>query len=417
MNDLFIKKIFIEGKKLEIKIGLTGKWKHYIKEPSFFCEYNKSIEGVPESLAIIPLLGNILPIAWVHNLNIFVDKLDQSFYSYLPEVLEGYEKMYPQMCFHNNLKVQYLEDNHRNIIGKEASFFSGGVDAYFTFLRHENTISALATVWGADISLDDETGWHNANTEIEKVAKKYGIENYTIKSNFRDMINTIALNSALNHPGWSWWHEFQHGMGLITLIAPMSYVDGLSKIYIASSYTADIKGLTCASDPSIDNYVRFNNCQVIHDGFESDRQNKVKYLVNYVKDNNDSMDLRVCWLSRGGRNCCICEKCCRTMLAIILEDGLPRDFGFEGKNATLKKIARNMKYRNSGLARDWDILHKKMREKYTLFSVPREWKWFYVNGADSINNNTVYKIIVINRKIKSKISHQVRKVYRIIKEK
>lgn len=84
----------------------------------------------------------------------------------------------------------------------------------------------------------------------------------------------------LGHPGWSWWHEFQHGMGLITLMAPVAYKEKVRRLYIASSYTADVKNLICTSGPSIDNFVQFSGCEVVHDGFESNRQEKVRYIVN-----------------------------------------------------------------------------------------------------------------------------------------
>ena len=86
-------------------------------------------------------------------------------------------------------------------------------------------------------------------------------------------------------------------------------------------------------------------------------------------------------------------------MAIYLEDGLVADFGFRGENTKLIKIARNMKYKNSALSRDWDVLHDRFLEKYTLSTVPKEWKWFYKGGTDSINNNLVFLIIKFSKKV------------------
>ncbi len=393
MNDLWIKKISIkDNKRIEIEFDMSGKWKRYVYNKKFFCEYNIEINSVPDSLMIIPLLGNLLPIAWLYNLNICIDVLDKSFYEYLPKVLQGYENMYPNYQFHNNLKVKCLEDNDYINNKIEACFFSGGVDAYYTFLRHRNSISAITTVWGSDVKLEDYIGWENVYKAVSRTSEMYGVKKYIIKSNFREVLNTDNLSYDLKHDGWSWWHEFQHGMGLITLMAPVAYIEKISCLYIASSYTSDIKNLTCASDPSIDNYVRFNNCKVIHDGFESNRQQKIKYIVDYSKKYNKSIDLRVCWISQGGKNCCVCEKCCRTMTALLLENGELERFGFNNKYANSKKIAKNMKYKNSALPRDWNILHERLHEKYTKKTVPKEWRWFYKGGTSSINNNFIYRV-------------------------
>ena len=392
MNDLWIDNIMVDKKCLKIKIAMTGEWGRYISKSEFICEYNVDISGVPDSLAVIPLLGNLLPIAWLHSLNIHVAVLDKSFYENLPLVLKGYVNMYPGLEFHDNLEVSELDNNEHHPYKNEACFFSGGVDAYYTFLRHRSEVSAIATVWGSDIALDDYEGWKNVDNATSEAARNYHVKRYLIKSNFREFINVENLTIDLAHPGWSWWHEFQHGIGLIALMAPVAYSEKLNRLYIASSYTADVKNLTCASDPSIDNYVRFNHCQVIHDGFEANRQQKIKYLVDCSKMYDMPIDLRVCWVSRGGKNCCVCEKCCRTMTALLLEDADPKAFGFSSDNSSSKIIARNMKYRNRGLARDWDILDHRFHEKYTPKNVPKEWEWFYKGGTDRINHNFIYSM-------------------------
>lgn len=410
MNDLWIERITANKNRLEIKITFNGEWERYIDSGDFFCEYNVNIDGLPESISVIPLLGNLLPVAWLHNFNIHVDSLDKSFYDNLPMVLQGYVNMYPGLKFHDNLRVSKIEDNVCSAYENEACFFSGGVDAYYTFLRHRKDVSAIATVWGSDIALDDQDGWKNVNAATRSVAKQYNVKRYLIKSNFRSFIDADNLTRDLTHPGWSWWHEFQHGMGLITLMAPVAYSQGLRRLYIASSYTADVKNLTCASDPSIDNHVRFCHCQVVHDGFESDRQQKVRYIVDFSKNHSLPVNLRVCWVSRGGENCCVCEKCCRTMTAILLEGGDPKKFGFSGKNATSKAIARNMRYRNGGLPRDWDLIYSRFHEKYTKNNVPKEWRWFYKGGTDSINHNFIYSAGIFGSRLFRKMKRTVKKI-------
>lgn len=388
MDVLFVKKIRIGIFSIEIEFERTGRWKEFINTEKFICEFNKKIDTSSEAIAAVPFLGNILPIAWYFDLQINVDDLDKNFYNSLTDILDGYKKMYPSIKFGGYLKVNHLVDTGSKVPQKEACFFSGGVDAYYTLLRNRKEISAITTVWGADIFLNDEQGWNNVLYHLEAVTNEFDVELYTIKSNFREMLNNTALNKALNYKGWNWWHEFQHGMGLITLMAPLAEVDNLCKIFIASSYTADVKNLTCASDPSIDNQVKFSACKVIHDGFESNRQEKIKYIVNASE--NCRVNLRVCWTTRGGKNCCTCEKCCRTITAIYLEGGNPSEMGFDNKKAEFKEVAVNMKYRNTGLSRDWDLIQERMQEIYSENNVPNYWKWFYKGGTKAINNNFAF---------------------------
>lgn len=410
MNRLRIKQIRKAGNRLTVEICKEGLWKRYIQDDVFWAEYSVDITSTPDAILIVPFLGNVLPIAWKYNLGIEVDELDKSFYDNLNKVLDGYKKMYPSYSFDGYLDVKRIIDNSNIDSKKEVCFFSGGVDAYYTYLRHKDTITGFCTVWGADVRLEDEQGWNNVSNLIEDMSSTFGVDKYMVKSNFKDMLDGQNLSDDLCHHGWNWWHEFQHGMGLISLMAPIAYIDKINKIYIASSYTAEVKNLTCASDPSIDNFISFNNCEVIHDGFESNRQKKIEYIVNYKKKTNIPVELRVCWISKGGKNCCVCEKCCRTMVGILLEDGNINEMGFQGRNANSKCISYNMRYRNYGLYRDWDLLQNVFHQKYDDNSVPSDWRWFYKGGTYSINHNIIFIGIQSYKKAKSSLIMLIKKM-------
>ncbi len=80
--------------------------------------------------------------------------------------------------------------------------------------------------------------------------------------------------------GDGWWHGFQHGIQVIGHAAPITCLMGKSTVYFASSFTSKEKGIiTCASDPTIDNHLRFCQVKVVHDGYEFDRQDKVRDLA------------------------------------------------------------------------------------------------------------------------------------------
>ena len=98
---------------------------------------------------------------------------------------------------------------------------------------------------------------------------------------------------------------------------------------------------------------------MIHDGYELDRQSKISFLVNEKKAGKPVPELHVCWESSGGGNCCRCEKCYRTILAIASEGGDPREFGFNWS----PEDADNLKERFDKL----DILVSKTQlERYYI---------------------------------------------------
>lgn len=288
-NILEVKNIVKENNKIIIKYEYLDCWNKYLLGNEFFCEYGANIENVPDSIAIIPFLVNILPIAWTFDLNIKVDELDEVFYASIPNIKKGYEDMYPNIKFGGNIHTNKLVENEINN-EKSAVLFSGGVDAYCTLLRNIEENPDIITVFGSDIELSDSKGIKNVNKLNQEIAEELHIKYQSIYSNFREIMNYHNLYKKISKkiPG-EWWHEFQHGIGLIGLVAPLSYIKGYNKVYIASSFCYTQKGqYTCASDPTIDNELKYSNTITIHDGYELNRQDKIEYICKMRKKLNIS---------------------------------------------------------------------------------------------------------------------------------
>ena len=303
-------------------------------------EYSENISDTPKNIAVIPLLCNFLPIAWVFNAQIFVDEIDKDFYDNLDEIKQGYIEMYPRINFGGKLTVKTLIKNDYEVSEKTAAFFSGGVDSFNTLISHVKENPALITLWGSDVKLDDVEGWNNVKRHVLETAEKFKCDNLLIRSSFRYVINEGVLSQeVMPLSGDGWWHGFQHGIGIIGHAAPYVYKHKLQKIYVASTYTAADKGnYTCASDPTIDNHVKVGKCMTIHDGYEFNRQQKVQRICEYKRTGGTAINLRVCWESKGGKNCCHCEKCYRTILEILAEGENPAEMGFTEFPAILDKM-------------------------------------------------------------------------------
>lgn len=342
-NKVVVRETTIEGNKIRYRFALSGPWKNAFREESLDINYGMDVSTVPDGIAVIPLLANILPIAWVYDAEVSVPTCDSDFFNCLPDVKRGYERMYPMMRFGGELEVGRLEANSGDRSGA-ICFFSGGMDAFDTLIRHVDEAPLLLTLRGADVSLDDDEGWDRVRCHIGEVGRDFGIDWLTVETSFRGFLDQDVLNSKVELSGDDWWHGFQHGLGLIGHAAPVAYLMGKETVYIASSFTAEDAGTTCASDPSIDNHIRFCGACVVHDGYECSRQGKARNIVRFSRETGTPVKLRVCWESEGGSNCCTCEKCGRTILELMAEGADPRDFGFGYSRGQLDYLMRKLHY-------------------------------------------------------------------------
>ena len=155
-------------------------------------------------------------------------------------------------------------------------------------------------------------------------------------------------------------------MAFIGCAMVAAYKFSVETVYIASSYTFG-QYIICVSDPRIDNCIKCAGISTIHDGYELSRQAKVKKLVEYHNQSDMDMFLRVC--SFNTKNCCECEKCFRSMLALIAEgaDDLSEyGFYFEGDFLDLLKtfIIKNAMELDSNHIVFWNDIIKDLKDNY-----------------------------------------------------
>lgn len=402
MNKLIVTKTKIYDNKIEYKYEVIGEWKKYFKfSEEYVIEYSKKIDIENTSLANVPLITNFLPIAWVLDAEIEIEELDKNFYDSINDFKKGYIDMYPSIEFKGGLKVRNIIDNsqnNKNTKKKPAVFFSGGVDAYQTLISHLKEEPLLLTIWGADIHLEDTDGWANVKKHTKSVANDHQLDYLFVKSTFRMVIDEGALTTLVwdrAHDGW--WHGFQHGLALLGHIAPYVSIGNISVNYIASSFTIADKGrVTCASDPTIDDFVKFASSKVIHDGYDYSRQEKIANITQFIKQNNSDIKLRVCWKSSGGKNCCRCEKCYRTILGILAEGGKPVQYGFNYNKKNFKMMMIDLRTKT--------IVSKNLRYKYIQDHLRKNMKveevdknliWFYnleFDNKEKLIEKYLYKL-------------------------
>lgn len=298
----------------------------FTKNEPFFAEYDIDVSDVPPSIAIVPFLANVLPISWFAGFDVYVDEVDEDFEHAMEiirkemQVSNEYANLYRNK-FHFNKTVKNDYETART-----AMLFSGGVDAYATYFRHYDEKPDLITIHGADVELDDMEQWNRVVSLNENEPLLAENARFYIKTNIRDFY-THQVDLML--PSINWWWKIQHGLALNCSVAPLAYKRGYKTLYIASTFTGAIK-ISLGSMPEIDDNIKWGNTSVQHDCYDLKRQDKVDLIVKSTKKINRNINIRVCYsLLNKGVNCSRCEKCIRTIVAIMVDGANPNDYGFE----------------------------------------------------------------------------------------
>ncbi|TNJ46460.1 hypothetical protein KFZ70_13585 [Tamlana fucoidanivorans] len=346
------------GRKVNYDYSVTDTIKKYFNaEHKFYIKYGEDVRNVPTSILVIPFLSNFLPISWFANFDIEVEEIDEGFNFAIKKVKDEFQKQFHDYSILGDLNYRKLISN--KIEGKKtAMLFSGGVDAYATYIRTYDQIPDLVTILGADIDIDDKKQWGEFTNFIESEELLKNNKKVYIETNVRNFY-TYQVELLLKDIGW--WGKVQHGLSLIGSLAPISYLRSYSKIYIASSYTKAID-IAWGSTPQIDENITWSGIKVFHDGYELQRQDKVDLITKFSNETNNKFKLRVCYSElRTEFNCSCCEKCYRTILGIILNGKNPNEYGFNVDKGVYNEIFKVLKQYGSNIGMNyfwWELMEK-----------------------------------------------------------
>lgn len=400
MNTLIVRGIRREQpNRLAYDYTVKGPWRKYFdKNCPMWVEYNQPVDQVPDSIAVLPLIGNVIVLASLMDADIYVDEIDKDFYECVEEFIAGYDDLMPEHVHFKHKDIVHakkivetpLSETERE---ENLLFFSGGVDATFSLVSHLEEKPALVTIWGADIPWQNEAAWERSIRFNQKTAENHGLKLLTIHSNLRVSLNDANLEQfSMNLVHDWWWPAFHCNIAMMCLAAPIA-CGKRKKLYFAGSFSSQDReewgNYIVASDPRIDNHVRFCGCRVIHDGYEACRHEKVKKICEYYGPKKEKPYIRVCYQSDTGKNCGKCEKCVRTMMSILLEDGDPREYGFQYDEskfntyfaAGIEEIAKCSSY---SFLSFYTGMRAAYRSKYTLEQVPEELRTFYESELETI---------------------------------
>lgn len=399
MKTIRINKINKIGNRIEFEYEQNGLDEYIDISIKPYYEYQQNIESVPDSIAVIPFLSNLLPMCFVLDVEVYVKSLDQTFYNAISDYRKGYQEMIPMIHFAGRVIVDELVENSYKV-DKNCLLFSGGIDATNSLSVNDDIISDCITIWGSDIRSDNIEGWKVVSRSIEDTVKKFNKNWLIIRSNFRDYIQEGNLGACIKATQDNWWHAMQHGVALLGQVAPLAYLNRYNYIFIASSYTKDFR-LICASDPLTDTCFKVGYTSTIHDGFEFDRCQKVKNIFNKIDEMNVSLNLHVCWESSSGTNCGHCEKCIRSYLNCR---AVGKDCEKIGLKPTLsseeikKFYLHRLKY-NDNIINQLSCIINSLKATFGK-EVPQDLKWLAKLNPEKVNKSIYWTLKKIYHKIK-----------------
>ena len=189
---------------------------------------------------------------------------------------------------------------------RAATFFSGGIDSFYTLLRHRrmNALPAPLThtlfMRGIEKPLDFAKGVEESQRRAEAIAARAGVNCIAGESNLRTYFDPP-------------WLTHYSGSGLAA--TALSLGGGFTHICIPASYSYAYP-VRLGSTPLVDERFSTEQVQIVHDGAEIPRPEKLARILEWDRD-LVLANLRVCTMNFGGAyNCCNCRKCVRTMVPL-----------------------------------------------------------------------------------------------------
>ncbi|MDQ2817033.1 MAG: hypothetical protein M3T49_02315 [Candidatus Eremiobacteraeota bacterium] len=187
-----------------------------------------------------------------------------------------------------------------------ACFFSGGVDSFYTLLKHRDDISHVIFVTGFDVRLDDTLLQAKVIEAVRAAATELGKPLIEVETNLRECFDSYVS-----------WADHYCGAAVASvalLLSPLFHT-----VYVAASASYKVL-VPFGSHPLLDPLWRTEALQIIHDGCEASRFQKVCAIA---QSSVVRKTLRVCWRNPGGLyNCGRCLKCLHTMALLRAADAL-----------------------------------------------------------------------------------------------
>lgn len=287
----------------------NGPFELYFEYP---IEYEAFVSPSPDAFAVAMLVPAMIAGEPLE----IVPPLSPRLLFHLPRIRDIFHAWHPEFV-RSEIRAVASPDDARPTGTQAATFFSGGVDSFYTLLKYRGGREALPSplthiifMRGLEKPLDFLKGVEASQQLVQKIAAEAGVRCIVGESNLRTYFDADWLNVYC-------------GSGLSA--TALSLAGGFSHVCIPSTYSYR-DPVSIGSTPLVDERFSTERVQVVHDGAELPRADKLARILEWDRDlvlNH----LRVCVMNFGGAyNCCECRKCIRTLMPLralgVLEDAV-----------------------------------------------------------------------------------------------
>ena len=414
------------------RITVSKNIDQFFRSKNYFFCYDIDIVDVPTSILQIPIVSNLITIAWAVGADLYVKEFDNEYLTSLNEVKNLFERWYPNLSYSTKIFFDKLVTN-KYPNGESGLLFSEGLDCIASLISNKEKKPHLIFIWGIDIPLEEKQFWVKVWNDSKKYAENEGVELHYVKTNLRRVMNEIRLNAIFGKYLYAdWWTSIQHGLSFVGLCAPYTKAKGIGTLFYATDHSPTCKYIT-GSHIFYQNNFCWGNTKVIYDGLKSSRQEKIQQLKEYIQDPNKSLKIRVCSGQYQEFNCSKCEKCRRTILGLVLENIDPNSCGFHVTDSFFSSfkdylLSSHDKFIvNDSVGCFWRDIQKSTPEKidYNLYNSREFFQWFrsfnlktkvrrrtpnFVWDLGSLYIRLPQKIRVVTDKFKSKFENWLRSI-------
>lgn len=353
MKYIELKNIIIKGNRCEYEFDYPEEFEPYIADNSqnLFFELPESLDlqSVPESILTVPFVGAMYCATILTGIGIKVPVLDKAFYESIPRIEAAFKKIYPYTNYSSSVIVGKLVNNsNRSDTTKTSVFFTGGVDATSALVGTIDEKPTLINILGGDILISDTDSRDALVKYMTELTQQIGNEFVMMKSNCRRFFNEQQLQLRLNatlrpEHNHGWWASIGHILSMVSTIAPVLYCRNITKHYIGSGYSTKANTYD-ANSPDMVEAIKIADCNFISSDPDLDRNEKIKKIADFCGSKGLKVKLKVCWHRKASENCCHCEKCYRTIAAIIGNHQDPNNYGFKFEEEDYKTMHHFLKY-------------------------------------------------------------------------
>ena len=366
MSALTIETVDVEANRLTCTVSVTGTVSRFLADDTMWVRYDRSIESVPEGVAPIPVLAQLLPVAWAAGADVTVPVLDERFAEAIPRVRRALCEMH-DFLEGGSVTVERRERYDPDHDDGCGLLFTGGVDSTASYVRHQDREPTLIAIRGWTITPDerDDDAWEAMRSRLTTFAERRSLETAFVESNMlRFLDHPLLLAHYKRHVDGAWYSSVGHGLGLTGLCAPLAYVGGMADLYVAATHWEGID-LAWGSRPDVDDAVAWSGTDCHHDGYHLTRQERIDRIAAYVDASSTPLSLHTC-NERFDTNCGRCEKCYRTAVGLRLAGVDPNELDYRFDDADYDAIRRAFENGDWVIGEDerymWEDIQDRARE-------------------------------------------------------